>query len=167
MAKKVISLGVVPYGVGGDTYRTAMQKVIDNFDELYSGADILRTSNAKGESIRFPDGTQINYGKQVVNVTVPAGQGITWDQFNMTNQPMPFVDANFETSLQVLLKTGTNGNGDAVYSTQFQYANSAGGVVFASLNTGVKPSAAHPSFTLGSIAVQSYIVHFLCVGRWK
>lgn len=167
MAKKTINLGVVPDGVGGDTYRTAMQKVIDNFDELYSGADILRTSNAKGESIRFPDGTQINYGKQVVNATVPAGQGTTWDQFNMTNQPMPFIDASFETNLQLLLKTGTNGTGDALYSCMFPYANVAGVAVYSALNTGVKPSAAHPSFTLGSIAAQSFIVHFLCVGRWK
>lgn len=167
MAKKTINLGVVPDGVGGDTYRTAMQKAIDNFDELYSGADILRTSNAKGESIRFPDGTQINYGKQVVNANVPAGQAIAWDPYNMSNQPMPFVDANLETSLQVLLKTGTNGNGDALYSTQFPYANSTGGVVLASLNTGVKPALAFPSFTLGTFATQSYIVHFMCVGRWK
>lgn len=36
MAKKIIELGVVPDGVGGDSSRTAMVKINENFTELYN-----------------------------------------------------------------------------------------------------------------------------------
>lgn len=57
MAKKTINLGVVPDGVGGDTYRTAMQKAIDNFDELYETGAIEVGTNSHGRFSKFKDGT--------------------------------------------------------------------------------------------------------------
>lgn len=79
MTMQTINLGTAPNGTGGDTARTAFEKAMANFDELYSqgyrrnnivgvvaqssgvptGTIIEQGSNANGRYVRFADGTQI------------------------------------------------------------------------------------------------------------
>lgn len=46
MAKQVINLGTAPNGLDGDDARTAFQKAMSNFDELYGGT-VSQPANAK------------------------------------------------------------------------------------------------------------------------
>ena len=82
MVKKVISLGVVPDGVGGDTYRTAMQKAIDNFDELYDSKTITESGfNSRGRWVKWADGTMLITFNMWTTAVIPANSnvGIEYD----------------------------------------------------------------------------------------
>lgn len=83
MAKQVPNLGTPPDGAGGESQRTANEKFMANFDELYAqgyrrdnilgalgqsggvptGAIIERGSNSNGSYVRFADGTQLCMAK--------------------------------------------------------------------------------------------------------
>lgn len=194
MAKQTINLGTAPTGAGGDTNRGAFAKCQANDDELYAsvatinttiattnsnvttaqaditglkaGTNILHTINAKGESIRFPDGTQINFGRQVINATVNAGTTVAWDAFLAVNQPMPFMDNKSQSSVVITFMTAANAGGEPLYSSAHYY-DSNGAPALAFMNMGTKPSQAFPSFNIGTFAALSYTVNFKTVGRWK
>ncbi|SFB18892.1 hypothetical protein [Azotobacter beijerinckii] len=79
MTMQTINLGTAPGGAGGDTARSAFEKAMANFEELFSqgyrknnvvgtveqsggvptAAIIEQGSNANGRYTRFADGTQI------------------------------------------------------------------------------------------------------------
>ena len=101
MAKQVINLGTAPTGAGGDDRRSAWQKAIANFDELYAalvgvfnksnivgavsqsagvptGAVIQRGSNANGAFVRYADGTQICWTESAFIVPPIGNSSVTW-----------------------------------------------------------------------------------------
>lgn len=164
MAQQKINLGVDPNGIGGDTERAAFTKCNLNFDEIYASGLIERGSNAKGEYAKLPDGTLLTWGKQIVNVAVPAGQGVTWNP-GTANQPFAFVGTPI-SDVKYCMMIGANGTGNPLYtSSQNYYQN--GDIIQVGINMGAQPAAAHPVFTYGPTAAASYIVFFSCVGRWK
>lgn len=165
MAKQTINLGTAPTGAGGDTTRAAFVKAQANFDEIYTSGLIERGSNAKGEYAKFPDGTLITWGKQIINDTVVAGQGRTWNAGN-ANQPYPFTATPPVSEVNYAMFTGTNGGGNPLYCATQQYYQ-AGDLVQVGINMGTQPALAHPSFVYGTTAAASYTVIFSSVGRWK
>lgn len=134
------------------------------FTEVDASKEIVRGSNAKGEFTKFPDGTLITWGKQLVNVAVPAGQGVTWDA-GTTNQPHAFVGTPV-TDIRFAMMTGASGAGNALYTLNQNYylANDLAQV---GVNMGTQPSLSHPLMTYGTLAAASYYVFFKCTGRWK
>lgn len=164
MAKQTINLGTAPTGAGGDTNRAAFVKAQANFDELYATGAIERGSNAKGEYTKYPDGTLITWGKQIINDAVPGGQGRTWNP-GTANQPYPFVGTPV-TEINFTMMTGTNGTGSGLYSSTQQYYQ-GGDIIQVGINMGTLPAAAHPTYVYGTTAAASYIVFFNCMGRWK
>lgn len=123
-----------------------------------------RGSNSKGEYTKFADGTLITWGKQLVNVAVPAGQGVTWDA-GTANQPHAFVGTPV-TDVRFAMMTGASGAGNALYTLNQNYylANDLAQV---GVNMGTQPSLSHPLMTYGTLAAASYYVFFKCTGRWK
>lgn len=166
MAKQTINLGTAPTGAGGDTRRTAFIKTQANFDEIYTSGLVERGSNALGEWTKWLDGTLITWGAQVVTEQCLAGQAISWNPLAGANQPTPFSAAPFY-SLEYVCMTGSAGKGEALYTAKQSYAAAAGRPTIVGINIGIKPSASHPSFTYGTITSKSYIVYFICIGRWK
>lgn len=162
MAKQTINLGVVPTGAGGDTNRAAFVKAQANFDELYATGGATSGSNASGNWTKFADGTMITWGRQVVNQTVQPGTAVAWDS---AAQPAPFVGVP-QHSITITFMTAANGGGEEIYGLAFPY-NQLDRPKVPFLNTGHKPAAVHPSFTLGTTVAASYFVDYQSVGRWK
>lgn len=129
----------------------------------YAGAETTG-SNAKGNFTKFPDGTLITWGKQLVTAAVPAGQGVTWDP-GTANQPSPFIGTP-NAEVRFAMMSGTGGTGNALY-TLHQYHYQAEDLATVGVNMGTQPSLSHPLMTYGTTAAASYFVFFKCTGRWK
>lgn len=116
MAKQVINLGTAPNGAGGDDRRSAWQKAIANFDELYAavagvfnrsnivgtvsqnagvptGAILQSGTNANGYWVKYADGTLVCTGERYLGgQTSAAAGGIFYaGPFSGFNFPHPFV----------------------------------------------------------------------------
>ena len=165
MAKQTINMGTAPTGAGGDTRRSAFAKCQSNFDELYNLAAIASGSNTLGSFIKYSDGTMITWGNQVINRGIPVGAATSWGGDNSL-QPAPFV-ASPHISYEIGFYSGASGSGQILYGSGFTYPDPGGGLLKAVMNTGVSPAAAHPGFTLGTIAAASIRVSYRCIGRWK
>ena len=123
-----------------------------------------RGSNSKGEYTKFADGTLITWGKQLVNVAVPVGQGVTWDAV-AANQPYAFVGTPV-SDIRFAMMAGANGTGNAIYTLNQNYYLS-GDLSQVGVNMGTQPALSHPLMTYGTMAAASYFVFFKCTGRWK
>lgn len=162
MSLQLIDMGTAPSGIGGDTKRSAFSKINTMFTEIYKDGLIQSGSNSSGNYAKFADGTMITWGRQVANQTVQPGTAVAWDP---AAQPAPFVGVP-QHSITITFMTAANGGGEAIYGLAFPY-NQGGRPTVPFLNTGHKPAAAHPSFTLGTTVAASYFVDYQSVGRWK
>lgn len=134
------------------------------FTEVDTSKEIVRGSNAKGEFTKFPDGTLITWGKQLVTATVPAGQGVTWNP-GTANQPSPFVGTP-NAEVRFAMMSGAAGAGNSLY-TLHQCHYQANDMATVGVNMGTQPALSHPLMTYGTTAAESYYVFFKCTGRWK
>lgn len=151
MAKQTINLGTAPSGAGGDDRRSAWQKAIANFDELYLFMDGLQSqANGNGYYTKYPDGTLVVTGF----VTLPA-QALSSGVSATKTFAAPFVSP----PTVVYSCDGASGTG----------AQNDVGLV--NMN-GTYTSVTAYQFTLNSYAYRSATANptrwsFTATGRWK
>ncbi|MBA8846278.1 hypothetical protein FHW02_004368 [Ochrobactrum sp. RH1CCR137] len=130
-----------------------------------TGALIEKGGNANGYYTRWEDGTQIAWGRQNFNVSVPAGQS----NAPVLTPPIAFATGNPARTLAVgCFYTGSSGAGTPLYTLQYgsNFNNSESVLGLQFLNCGVNPATAYPGFTIGSSAAGSLLVSFHTIGRW-
>jgi hypothetical protein len=172
MAKQTINLGTAPTGTGGDTPRSAFQKVNENFDELYigdaenykksniigtvsqlagvpTGAIIEYGTNANGRYIKYADGTMVcwYYSSASYAIDNPTDSGVFYSIGLHLYFPVPFA-----SEVPVVIPAAISGNNYFSWgSTEAHNAN----VSYTILSL-VSPSSTASSY-----------VSYIAIGRWK
>ena len=147
---------------------------------LASGAIIERGSNANGNYTKFADGTLLCYGSIVFTLDSPVAGGAYFSPFPLADYDLsPQMPASYVGSAHVNVvdivgdptTTGSSARADrtAVYWHIHYYNNFFGGQ--RARNSGRHPNGyafqMESELAPGSVAINSIILSYKAIGRWK